>query len=259
MSGDDVSTASYWDHREARRIVGPAPAPASGARSPAASAAAQRAAEAKNAEDFWEPHYASTPASTEGPLPGPNPVLLDVATDLAPGTALDLGCGQGGDALWLARHGWQVTTVDVSATALERVTERAEQAGLSQRVRVERHDLSATFPQGGFDLVNAQYFHSPVAMDRAAALARAAGAVNPGGMLLVVDHASVAPWSWSCAEPGSLPPTAHQILDGFGLDLAAWQVVAAEDRDRQAEGPGGQRAGVTDTVIALVRRAPVGA
>lgn len=194
MSGREAGTASYWDHREARRVNWP----------------------------------------------------------------LDLGCGQGGDALWLARRGWMVTTVDVSSTALERVTARAEQAGLSQRVRTERHDLSATFPGGGFDLVTAQYFHSPVAMDRAAALARAAAAVDPGGILLVVDHASVAPWSWSCAEPGSLPPTARQTLDGFGLDLAGWQVVAAEDRDRQAEGPGGQRATVTDTVIALLRRAPVG-
>lgn len=105
---------------------------------------------------------------TDGPLPGPNPVLVDVIADEAPGKALDLRCGQGGDAFWLAQRGWAVTSVDVSSTALGRVAARASQVGLRERVFTEKHDPSATFPEGGFDLVNAQYLHSPVEMDRAA-------------------------------------------------------------------------------------------
>jgi len=246
MSGSAAEpTAGFWDHREARMVS----RPATGARSPAARAAADRAARAKDAEAFWEPHYAATRAGSGSP----NAVLVDVVSELAPGRALDLGCGQGGDSLWLASRGWAVTSVDVSSTAVQRVAAHAGEQGLSERVHVERHDLSVTFPAGTFDLVNAQYFQSPVAMDRAAVLARAAGAVAPGGMLLVVDHASVPPWSW--ADPDSVFPTARQTLGGIGLDLDVWEVAVAEARDRQATGPGDQHATVTDTVLALLRRA----
>lgn len=116
-----------------------------------------------------------------------------------------------------------------------------------------RHDLSTTFPLGRFDLVTGHYLHSPVAMDRSRVLARAAAAVDEGGMFLVVEHASVAPWSW--AEPDTVFPTPQQTLDGVGLDPQEWHVVHLEDRGRVANGPGGQRATVTDTIIALTRRA----
>lgn len=247
MSGPGAEPSTqYWDHREARMVTWPT----SGTNAAAARAAAERAATAKDAEAFWEPHY----AASEVGRGVPNAVLVDITSSLARGRALDLGCGQGGDSLWLARAGWTVTSVDVAPTALQRVAALAAAQGLSERVQVARHDLSATFPEGSFDLVSAQYLHSPVAMDRAAVLRRAAAAVAPGGMLLVVDHASVAPWSW--ADPHSDFPTPQQTLDGIGLDLQVWEVVIAENRDREAIGPGGQRATVTDTVIALVRRAP---
>lgn len=243
------AAGSYWDHREARMVS----RPTAGARNPVARAAAERAAAAKDAEAFWEPHYAAMQAGGGTP----NAVLVDVVGELVAGRALDLGCGQGGDSLWLASRGWTVTGVDVSPTAVQRVAAHAAVQGLSERVQVERHDLSVTFPEGAFELVSAQYFHSPVAMDRAAVLARAAGAVVPGGMLLVVDHASVPPWSW--ADPNSVFPTARQTLDGIGLDLDGWEVTVVEDRDRQAPGPDPdhQQATVTDTVLALVRRASV--
>ncbi len=247
MSGHPgPESAPYWDHRKARMVS----RPASGARPVEARAAAERAASAKDAEAFWEPHHAASPAGEAKP----NAVLVDVVGELTPGEALDLGCGQGGDALWLARRGWRVTSVDVSATAIERVAAAAAERGLSDRVRVERHDLTATFPAGTFDLVTAHYLHSPVPMDRPAVLARAAAAVAPDGRLLVVDHASVAPWSW--ADPDSVFPTPRQTLQGIGLDLDGWQVSVAEDRDREADGPGGQHATVVDTVIVLVRHAP---
>ena len=107
--------------------------------------------------------------------------------------------------MWLAQRGWAVLTVDVSATALVRVADRAAGAGLTDRVRTERHDLTATFPEGEFDLVSAQYLLSPVEFDRPPMFARAAATVRAGGMLLIVDHASVPPWSW--ADKDTVFPT----------------------------------------------------
>ncbi len=71
------------------------------------------------AERFWEGHYQAHERLWSG---GANPVLVDVAGSLLPGTALDLGCGEGGDAIWLAGRGWRVTAVDMSATALSRAS-----------------------------------------------------------------------------------------------------------------------------------------
>lgn len=165
---------------------------------------------------------------------------------------LDLGCGGGGDALRLAEKGWAVLTVDVSATALARVTDRASDTGVTDRVRTERHDLTATFPPGEFDLASAQYLLSPVEFDRPPVFARAAAAVRPGGMLLIVDHASVPPWSW--ADPDTVFRTPRQIPDRIRRDLQQWDTARLENHDRVADGPNGQRATVTDTIIALVRR-----
>lgn len=154
--------------------------------------------------------------------------------------------------MWLAELGWAVLTVDVSATALARVADRAAGTGVSDRVRTERHDLTATFPDGQFDLVNAQYLLSPVEFHRPPVFARAAAAVAPGGMLLIVDHASVPPRSW--ADKDTVFPTPAQILDSIGLDSAQWDTTRLENHDRIADRPGGQRATVTDMIIALIRK-----
>ena len=200
------------------------------------------------AEEFWEPHYAAAQAGAGGP----NTVLVDTVGALSPGDALDLGCGDGGDALWLADQGWSVLTVDVSATALARVADRATAADLTDRVRTERHDLDQTFPQGHFDLISAQYLLSPVPFDRATMFGRAAAALRPEGVLLIVDHASVAPWSW--ADPDTVFPTPQELLAGFELDPELWLDVQAENRDRMANGPDGQRATITDTILTLTRK-----
>ena len=78
-------------------------------------------------ERFWEEHYLGHEQVWSG---RPNPVLVDVVGSLPPGKVLDLGCGEGGDAVWLAEQGWRVTAADVSATALSRAAERAELKGL---------------------------------------------------------------------------------------------------------------------------------
>ena len=111
------------------------------------------------AERFWEDHYRRRERVWSGRA---NPVLVDVVGSLPPGTALDLGCGEGGDAIWLARQGWRVSAVDVSATALRRAAAYAATAGVADRIDFQQHDLARTFPAGAFNLVPTQYLQSPV-------------------------------------------------------------------------------------------------
>jgi SAM-dependent methyltransferase len=198
---------------------------------------------------FWDGVYAARPAATD---PRPNVRLTETATDLPPGRALDLGCGAGGDALWLARRGWRVTAVDISAVAVDRLTDLARAHGLGDRVAAERHDLGAFTPHGPFDLVSAHYLHTPLDLDRAGVLRAAAHALAPGGLLLVVDHGSIAPWSWD-QDPEARHPTPHEVAAGIALDPAGWTVERADAPRRIATGPDGSTAEVTDHVL-LVRR-----
>lgn len=200
---------------------------------------------------YWEDHYArlDTRWGTK-----PNAVLKDLVAAFAPtpGTALDLGCGHGGDAIWLATLGWDVTAVDIAQTAIDRVADGARAAGVPDRVHPVRHDLARTFPAGDFDLVSASYFHTPVEIPRAQVLRRAAASVAPDGLLIVVEHASSAPWSWHAAEAVQFP-TAQEVLDSLRLG-GDWYVERCHAPQRTANGPQGQTATVTDNVIALRRR-----
>lgn len=202
------------------------------------------------AEAFWEAHYRTGARPWTGRA---NPILVRWAESLPPGCALDLGCGEGNNPIWLARHGWRATGADVSATALARAAAHAADAGVADRTDFQQHDLERTFPAGQFDLISALYLQSPEAWDRGRALRAAAGAVAPGGLLLVVTHASVAPWSW--ADPGTVFPTPQEELDALGLDLDGWRVEFLGAPERQMTGPGGQVATVADNVIVLTRRA----
>ncbi|NGO68257.1 class I SAM-dependent methyltransferase [Streptomyces boncukensis] len=202
-----------------------------------------------DAVTFWDGVYASHPAATD---PRPNQRLTETASGLPPGGALDLGCGNGGDALWLARRGWQVTAVDVSAVAVERLAGLARAHGLADRITAERHDLGASFPAGAFDLVCAHYLHTPLDLDRASVLRAAGHALRPDGLLLVVDHGSTAPWSWN-QDPDARYPSPRQVAADIGLDPAAWTVERADAPVRTATGPDGRTAEVTDHIL-LVRR-----
>ncbi|WBL19811.1 bifunctional NAD(P)/FAD-dependent oxidoreductase/class I SAM-dependent methyltransferase [Citricoccus sp. NR2] len=117
----------------------------------------------------------------------PNGSLVAEAQHLTPGTALDIGAGEGGDALWLAEHGWQVTANDISANALDRI--RAESQRRSLPVETLQADANAANPFAGnrYDLVTAAYASIPRTPD-ARAIANLLGAVAPGGRLLIINH-----------------------------------------------------------------------
>ncbi len=200
--------------------------------------------------DFWDERYASAPALWSGHV---NAVVRDETADLAPGRALDVGCGEGGDALWLAGRGWQVTGVDVSRVALQRAAERAEAVGLASRTTWEQRDvLSWTPPAGAFDLVSVAFIHL-AAGDRAGAYAGLAAAVAPGGTFLVVAHhhsdVGVVPRP---DDPG-LWFTAEELAAGLG---PGWDVLVAEARPRQGRHPDGHEVTLHDTVL-RARRARV--
>ncbi|MGW0719776.1 class I SAM-dependent methyltransferase [Streptomyces sp. NPDC002778] len=199
---------------------------------------------------FWDGVYAARP---ETPGPQPNARLTETVAGLPPGDALDLGCGAGGDALWLARQEWRVTATDISAVAVARLAELARSQGLGERVTAVRHDLQESFPSGAFDLVCAHYLHTPFDLDRSAVLRAAAHALRPGGRLLVVDHGSAAPWSWN-QDPDLRYPSPQEVAADIALDPATWTVERADTPRRIAKGPDGRTAEVTDHVL-LIRRA----
>ncbi|MBB1033648.1 class I SAM-dependent methyltransferase [Dietzia sp. CQ4] len=199
--------------------------------------------------EFWEQHYVDT---DPGWGTSPNQAMVDTISQLCAdaGTALELGAGHGGDALWLARAGWTVTALDVSQTALDRIAARAADQDLSSRVDTAHCDATTqSLPEGPFDLVYGGFFYAP---GRDGIWRRAADTVTPGGAMVIVDHGSSAPWSWAPAE--HTHPTPQQVASA--LDLGpAWNPELLDTRTRIAAGPGGQRAEVTETIVALRRKA----
>jgi SAM-dependent methyltransferase len=199
-------------------------------------------------EASWEERYRTAPALWSGRA---NPQLVAEAAALTPGRALDAGSGEGGDAVWLAGRGWQVTAVDFSTVALARAAAAAERLGpeVAGRVKWVHADLTGWAPPAGaFDLVSVQYFHLPP-QDRDPVFARLAAAVAPGGSLLVVGH-----------RPSELHTGLPEMFFTAGqvaatLDPAAWDVVVCEDRPRTASGPAGHELPIADTVLRARRRA----
>ena len=134
------------------------------------------------------------------------------------------------------------------------LVEVAGDLALADRVTAEQHDLPRSFPAGAFDLVSAQYLHSFFAFPRTEVLRTAAHALRPGGLLLVVDHGSIAPWSWN-QDPDTHFPTPAEIATELALDPVQWPVVRADMPRRAATGPHGETATVTDNVLVLRRAA----
>jgi SAM-dependent methyltransferase len=191
----------------------------------------------------WEEMYSGSEQVFSG---NPNAVLVTEVTGLPPGQALDVGCGEGADSIWLARNGWQVTAVDVAPTALRRGV--AASHDVAERIAWTRADLTRTPPPArSFDLVSVQYFpllHQP---DHRA-LHGLLSAVAPGGTLLVVSHdpADLAHRDDIDIDDYYQPPEIADLLD------ATWTVVVSETRRRTTPGPPGTNH--THDVVLRARR-----
>ncbi|MDD4866775.1 MAG: class I SAM-dependent methyltransferase, partial [Mycobacterium sp.] len=118
------------------------------------------------------------------------------------------------------------------------------------RINFQRHDLNQTLPDGMFDLVSAQYLHSPAPLQRETVLSRAADHVAPGGLLLIVDHGEAPPWA---KEHLHRFPGIDEVLASLQLDAAKWTRVRTERVKRETVGPDGEPATLLDNVMALRR------
>ena len=186
-------------------------------------------------------------------VPSPTSGLSRTSPTATPGTALDVACGEGADAIWLATHGWQVVAVDVSPVALRRAARHADAAGPDAAARItwRQADLRTWVPAPGeFDLVSSQFMHLPSAL-RAAAHQRMADAVRPGGMLLIVGHHP------SDLHSGMPRPNVPDLFftaedEAERLDPAEWTVTASAP-ERQAVTPDGDTVTIRDAVLRAVR------
>jgi 2-polyprenyl-3-methyl-5-hydroxy-6-metoxy-1,4-benzoquinol methylase len=171
-------------------------------------------------EAWWESFYAEGRRWSGRP----NASLVDEVAGLVPGRALDLGCGQGGDAIWLAQQGWTVTGVDVSSTALDAAAAHAEDAGVGGTITWEQRDVGTSLPDGPFGLVTCSYLHSPIEIPWGAILRDAAARVAPGGTLVVIAHAR------SPEHHHADLPTLEEVRGELDAATAGWEVVTSELR-----------------------------
>jgi SAM-dependent methyltransferase len=200
-------------------------------------------------EEFWDTRYSQSDRIWSG---NPNTVLVRETTGLEPGRALDLGCGEGADAIWLAQQGWRVTATDISRIALDRAAQHAAAADVADRIDWQRHDLGTSFPAGIFDLISAQFLHSRGDMPREKILRTAASAIAPGGVLLVVGHAGYPSWEHN-PHPNVHFPTPEEVLESLDLPDEQWEVLLSEEHQRSQTGPDGQPATRTDNTLKVRR------
>ena len=207
--------------------------------------------EAQRGADFWEDFYAHGSRWSGNA----NELLVAEVDGMAPGHALDLGCGEGGDAIWLAQQGWRVTAVDIAASALTAASRNADAAGVGATITWDRHDLEETWPAGPFDLVVSCYLHSNLPLERERILRAAATLVGPGGTLLIVSHAGSPSWAdgqghghdQGHGHAGRFP-TAAEVADALVLG-DDWVVERAADVTRSGTAPDGSPGTRRDSVV----------
>lgn len=199
---------------------------------------------------LWDQRY-----NTPNPLWSgqPNPALVEEVTALTPGTALEAGCGEGADAIWLAQAGWQVTGTDFSAHALARAAGHTPDA-LAGRLTWQQADIRTWTPDDDaprYDLVTASFLHFPSPLRRAVFGALAAR-VAPGGHLVIIGHH---PSDLDTAMPRPPKPdifyTADDLIDD--LPATAWKAVTRTARPRTTTTPDGRHVTIHDTVLTAQR------
>ena len=212
----------------------------------------------ETAQPSWDDRYCEAQQIWSGKV---NAVLADVGSRLTPGTALDLGSGEGADVIWLAEHGWHVTGVDISSVAVSRAVQAARSMNIpAELARFTVADLAQWKHEQTYDLVVSSFLHSQGDFDRPGILRAAINYVADGGHLLVVSHATFPPWSQAHRDPEAAEhhhdaTTPKSELELLQLDPSSWSVEIAEVRSREATGPAGEVATLQDTVV-LARKTP---
>ena len=169
--------------------------------------------------EFWDDLW----ATMEHTFADHDELLAQYTQDLTPGRALDLGCGSGGNAVWLAGRGWQLTAVDFSAVAIEKAKLRA--IDMSAKAEFVVSDVTAFRPKGLYDLITSFYIQL-WPEQRAQMLSIAVEALAPGGRLLFVSHdRSSPPSGWSREDLESLTTPAQVATELQGLKIERAEVV----------------------------------
>jgi SAM-dependent methyltransferase len=203
--------------------------------------------------DYWETHWHGVPdASSPGDEGAANPYIARESIGLTSGTALDAGCGTGAESVWLAGHGWRVTGVDISASALARAASRAAATGVRAAVTWIEADLTTWEPGAGFDLVTTNYAHP--AIPQLDFYQRISAWVAPGGTLLIVGHLVGS----SSTANGHHPPkevTVTAASISARLDPAEWRIETADELERSVVAPDGATVHLCDVVVRATRLA----
>ena len=198
---------------------------------------------ARMADDSeWDARYASVDRVWSG---RPNGALVAEVSGLEPGRALDVGCGEGADAVWLAGRGWRVTALDVSEVALARGRAAAAAAGVDIEW-VHAGLAEAALAAASFDLVSVHYPALRRTPDDDAVRALLGG-VAPGGTLLVVHHADV---DREHARARGFDPEDYVSSDDVAAALGeGWDVEVQERRPRAVPASGGGSHHTHDLVL----------
>lgn len=209
----------------------------------------------KDPAAFWEERYVSHRGESGRVWSGRvNAAVQHEVSGLPAGTALELGCGEGGDALWLASQGWTVTAIDISENALAVAAEEAQLRGLTHRVTWVQADLALWHPHAQFDLVTAAFLHSPVALPREQILRTAMAAVAPGGRMLVVGHGAPPPGLADSEHEHPPLPTPSEMLASLQLP-ADWVVETCGEFEREITWKDRSTVVIADTVLRMRRPA----
>lgn len=202
----------------------------------------------RDAQRMWDERYSGAELVWSA---GPNMWVREVAEGLSPGTALDLGAGEGRNALWLAEQGWRSTAVDFSAVGIDRARQladgRLDDPARLTTVVADVVEYEASQP---VDLVLVVYVHLPE-QQRRRMLRHAAQAVAPGGRLLVVAHdtENLLHGHGGPQDPQVLYTAEDVVADVAGLGL---EVERAERVVRRVDTPDGPRDALD--VLALLTR-----
>jgi SAM-dependent methyltransferase len=163
----------------------------------------------------------------------PSPPLPAAVEGLPPGRALDLACGGGRHALFLAERGWKVDAVDGSAVGLSIVRREAERRGLRARITMHHADLEAdppafTLPPARYDLILDFYFlHRPL-------LAAVPAGLRAGGLFVAAIHYE---------DPGTAPPHAFTLAPGeLRATVERWGFTILHAREGHSQESGHQHA-----------------